>query len=359
MRMMLAANMGRTATAKIYEVDHGGTSLSHDVQASPTRNRRARNQTGCGVYFFFRLGAGAGATDEGSRTGRPLNGRRSIGGLIAIREESKTRQGLQGYVTSSYIIDDLANDVPALTAYSLVSRPAGVLFSSLAEFAAFFGCVPHLRKLAMNVATIGRGDDNDGSHQGGLCKELEMLKVGTGNLRPRWMRFLFGRDGVISLENVRESVFPVTSEVDSWMPGVHELFGRAPRLESAMLLDWRRSHQNLHHITPIPDISHLHSLTLRRALVPKKTKVEAADTAICALDWTRSMLDTGTRLEKAAVIVNASSVIDDEGVRAVWMRLLRPNVVVLVEGECLETTWARIGNTRVQPAERRETFYEL
>ncbi len=70
-----------------------------------------------------------------------------------------------------------------------------------------------------------------------MCKELETLKVGIGHLRPRWMRFLFGRDGIISLENLRESFFPVTSEMDGWMPGVHELFDRAPRLETAMPLD--------------------------------------------------------------------------------------------------------------------------
>ncbi len=80
---------------------------------------------------------------------------------------------------------------------------------------------------------------------GGLCKQLETLKVGIGHLRARWMPFLLGRDGVISLENLREMVFPATLEVDSWMPGVDKLFGRAPRLEKAMLLDWRGSHQHL------------------------------------------------------------------------------------------------------------------
>ncbi len=121
----------------------------------------------------------------------------------------------------------------------------GVFFSSLAELGTFFVCVPHLKRLAVNVITVGRGDDDDDGHDGGLCKELETLKVGIGHLRARWMRFLFGREGVISLENLRELVFPVTSEVNSWMPGVHELFERAPRLETAMLLDWRGSHQNL------------------------------------------------------------------------------------------------------------------
>ncbi len=99
----------------------------------------------------------------------------------------------------------------------------GVFFSSLAELGTFFGCVPHLKRLAVNVITVGRGDDD--AYEGGFCKELETLKVGIGHLRTRWMRFLFGRDGVISLEGLKELVFPVTSEVDSWMPGVHELLG--------------------------------------------------------------------------------------------------------------------------------------
>ncbi len=88
----------------------------------------------------------------------------------------------------------------------------GVFFSSLAELATFFGWVPHLTKLAINVITVGRDDNDDDVHMGGLCKELETLKVGIGHLRARWMRFLFGRDGVISLENLTELVFPVTSE---------------------------------------------------------------------------------------------------------------------------------------------------
>ncbi|PBK60748.1 hypothetical protein ARMSODRAFT_965875 [Armillaria solidipes] len=246
----------------------------------------------------------------------------------------------------------------------------GVFFSSLAELGTFFGCVPRLKRLAMNVITVGRGDDDD-SHEGGRCKELETLKVGIGHLRARWICFLFGRDGVISLENLRELVFPVTSEVDSWMPGVHELFGRAPRLESAMLLDWRGSHQNLDRITPVPDISHLRSLMVfiplaytdryevRRALVHKNTKVDTADTAISALDWTRRMLDTGTQLEEMVLIVNASSVVDGEATREAWARLLRPNVMVRVEGECSDTIRVCLGCASVEPAEGRETFYEL
>ncbi|KAK0472240.1 hypothetical protein IW261DRAFT_1424461 [Armillaria novae-zelandiae] len=247
----------------------------------------------------------------------------------------------------------------------------GVFFSNLAELASFFGCVPHLRRLAMNVVTVGGGDSGDEVYQGGLCNELETLKVGTGNLRPRWMRFLFGRDGVISLENLRELVFPVTSEVDSWMPGVHELVGRAPRLESAMLLDWRGSHQNLDHITPVPDIGHLRCLTVfiplaytdryevRRALIPKNTKVNMADTTITALDWTRRMLDTGPRLEKAVIIVNASSMVDGERVGEAWARLLRPNVMVRVEGDFSEMTRTCLGGVRVEPIEGRGRFYEL
>ncbi|KAK0203310.1 hypothetical protein DFS33DRAFT_784380 [Desarmillaria ectypa] len=122
----------------------------------------------------------------------------------------------------------------------------GVFFGNLGEFGAFFGCVPGLRRLAINVITVGRGGDFVDIHEvGSLCKELETLKVGSGNLRARWMRYLFGREGAISLENLRELVFPVTSEVDSWMPGVHEIFRRAQRLERAMLLDWRGSSQNL------------------------------------------------------------------------------------------------------------------
>ncbi|KAK0484136.1 hypothetical protein EDD18DRAFT_725730 [Armillaria luteobubalina] len=247
----------------------------------------------------------------------------------------------------------------------------GVFFSSLAELASFFGCVPRLKRLAMNVVTVGRGDGDDGSHQGGLCKELETLKVGTGNLRPRWMRFLFGRDGAISLESLRELVFPVTSEVDSWMPGVHELLGRAPRLESAMLPDWRGSHQNLDHITPVPDIGHLRSLTVfiplaytdryevRRALVSNHTKANKADTAISALDWTRRMLDTGTRLEEVVLIVRANSMVGDEGVKETWGHLLRQNVVVRVEGECSEAARACLGRVLVEPTEGRGRFYDL
>ncbi|KAK0237414.1 hypothetical protein EDD85DRAFT_830068 [Armillaria nabsnona] len=155
------------------------------------------------------------------------------------------------------------------------------------------------------------------------------------------------------------------------MPGVHELFGRAPRLERAMLLDWRGSHQNLDHITPIPEISRLRSLTVfvplsyrdryevRRALIPKKTKVNAVDIAISVLDWTRRMLDTSSRLEEVVLIVNATSVVDGEGIRAAWARLLRPNIIMRVEGECSETIRACLGCERVEPTEGREAVYKL
>ncbi|PBK90889.1 hypothetical protein ARMGADRAFT_1110802 [Armillaria gallica] len=155
---------------------------------------------------------------------------------------------------------------------------------------------------------------------------VSLVTIGTGHLPARWMRFLFGRDGIISLVNLRELVFPVLSEVDSWMPGVHEFFGRAPRLERAMLLDWRGSHQNFDYVTPVPDISCLHYPTVfvplaytdryevRRALVPKKTKVNAVDTAISMLDWTRRMVDTSSRLE-VVLIMNATSVVDGKGIQ--------------------------------------------
>ncbi|SJK99162.1 uncharacterized protein ARMOST_02450 [Armillaria ostoyae] len=277
----------------------------------------------------------------------------NLSGQMYLDARHRVRTGVQGVLAQ-------------LTSLTL----DGVFFSSLAELGTFFGCVPHLKRLAVNVITAGRGDDDD-LHQGGLCKELETLKVGIGHLRARWMRFLFGRDGVISLENLKELVFPVTSEVDSWMPGVHELFSRAPRLERVMLLDWRGSHQNLDHITPVPDISHLRSLTVfvplaytdryevRRALVHRNTKVDTVDTAISALDWTRRMLDTGTRLADVVLIVNASSVVDGEATREAWARLLRLNAVVRVEGECSERIRACLGCARVEPAEGKEAFYEL
>ncbi len=186
--------------------------------------------------------------------------------------------------------------------------------------------MPRLKKLAISVVTVGRGDDDDHPHERVLCKTL---KVGIGHLRARWMRFPFGRDGIISLESLMGLVFPVTSEVDSWMPGVHELFGQAPRVETAMVSDWRVSHQNLDRksrlffidssdvsqdTTPIPDINNISSLVVfvplaytdrcevHRALVLQNTKVNTADMTICALDWTRRMLDTSTRLKEVDLL---------------------------------------------------------
>ncbi|KAK0207521.1 hypothetical protein IW262DRAFT_1469472 [Armillaria fumosa] len=82
----------------------------------------------------------------------------------------------------------------------------GVFFSSLTDLGSFFGSVSCLKRLAVNVVTIGRSDD-DAMLQGGLCKELETLKVGTGHLHASWMRSFFGRDGIISLENLRDWSF--------------------------------------------------------------------------------------------------------------------------------------------------------
>ncbi len=62
----------------------------------------------------------------------------------------------------------------------------------------------------MNVVTVGRGDDDD-KHQGRLCKELQTLNVEIGYLRAGWMRFLFGRDGVISIPLVSPPSMPVSS----------------------------------------------------------------------------------------------------------------------------------------------------
>ncbi|KAK0209454.1 hypothetical protein IW262DRAFT_1468711 [Armillaria fumosa] len=120
----------------------------------------------------------------------------------------------------------------------------GTFFSGVAELGTFFGCVPRLRTLAINVATVGRGND---SHQSGLRKELDTPKVAASNLHPRWIQFLLAGDGAILFEKLRELDFVVTSEVDSRKSGVNKLFGRAPRLDSVMLLDWRGSQQNLNH----------------------------------------------------------------------------------------------------------------
>ncbi|KAK0485471.1 hypothetical protein EDD18DRAFT_697686 [Armillaria luteobubalina] len=59
--------------------------------------------------------------------------------------------------------------------------------------------------------------------------------------------------------------------------------------------------------------------------------------------WIRRILDTGPRLEQAVIIVNASSVMDDEGVRTAWMFLLRPNAVPI---------WPEIQGTRASLSSR-------
>ncbi|PBK90882.1 hypothetical protein ARMGADRAFT_281855 [Armillaria gallica] len=154
------------------------------------------------------------------------------------------------------------------------------------------------------------------------------------------------------------------------MPGVRELFGQALRVERAMLLDWRGSHQNLDHIT-LPDISNPRSLIMFvlfahtdrygvcRALIPKNVKVNTADTAICTLDWTRRMLDTGTRLDEVVLLVKESSVVGERVVREAWTRLLRQSIMVHVEGECSEMIRACLGCAGGEPAGRRDVYYEL
>ncbi|PBK90887.1 hypothetical protein ARMGADRAFT_1082140 [Armillaria gallica] len=145
------------------------------------------------------------------------------------------------------------------------------------------------------------------------------------------------------------------------MPGVHEFFGRAPRLEKAMLLKRVSSKPRscLRSLTVFVPLAHTDRYEVRRAHVTKKTKVNTVDTAISVLDWTRRMLGTRTRLEEVVFLMNANSVVDDEGVRAVWTRLLMPNVVVRVQGEFSEATRAWVGNAKVEPAEGREVLYEL
>ncbi|KAK0482151.1 hypothetical protein EDD18DRAFT_1336564 [Armillaria luteobubalina] len=164
-------------------------------------------------------------------------------------------------------------------------------------------------------------------HGGGLFKELEMFKVGTVHLPVRRRHFLFGRDNIISGESERARL---PGDV-----GGGRLNAVRP-LETATLLDldWR--------------------LTAER----RETFYELTLVLSYSWTWTRRILDTDPRLEQAVTIVNASSVMDDEGVRMAWMFLLMPNVVVLMERECSETISARIGNTRVQLAERGRLFYE-
>ncbi len=83
------------------------------------------------------------------------------------------------------------------------------------------------------------------------------------------------------------------------------------------------------------------------------------DTAISVLDWTRRMLGTCTQLEEVVFIMNANSVVDDEGVRTVWTHLLMPNVVVRMQGGCSEATRAWVCNAKVEQAEGRQVYYEL
>ncbi|KAK0430398.1 hypothetical protein EV421DRAFT_2041875 [Armillaria borealis] len=192
----------------------------------------------------------------------------------------------------------------------------------------------------MNVVAVGRGDNDNVSLQGGLCKELETQS----------------RDRT------------PTNEVDalSFRERRRHLFGESE--EVGLPNDVRGGQlDNLDHITPIPGISHLRFFTVfiplaytdryevRRALAPKKTKV---NTAISALDWTRRNLDIGTRLEEVVLIVNASSVVDDEGVSADSTPLLTPNVVVGVEGDCSEATQGRMECISVGQAEGRSAYYE-
>ncbi|KAK0484107.1 hypothetical protein EDD18DRAFT_725614 [Armillaria luteobubalina] len=185
---------------------------------------------------------------------------------------------------------------------------------------------------------------NDGSHEGRLFKELETFKVGTGHLRVRRMRFLCGRDGIISPENLREFVFPVVSEVDGWMSCSHELFGGDSRLETVTLLDWRGNYQNVDHITPYPISvisvpSPLRPLSIYGPIQDSEGSGRQEYQGGCGgCGYMRIGLDKEDAgyeysFRKAVIIVNTGSVMD----RAAWMRLLRMNVAVRMEGECSET----------------------
>ncbi|KAK0484102.1 hypothetical protein EDD18DRAFT_1336328 [Armillaria luteobubalina] len=201
---------------------------------------------------------------------------------------------------------------------------------------------------------------DDGSHEGRLFKELETFKVGTGHLHVKRMCFLFGRDGIISPENLRELVFPVVSEVDGWMSCSHELFGGDSRLEM-VTLDCRGTHKN------VDRSSNLSSLKISP---PNPISVISVPSPLRPLSICGPIRDSegsgrqeyqggcggyggyghmyirldkedagyGYSFTKSAIIGNASSVMGDEGVRAAWMRLLRMNVAVRMEGECPETT---------------------
>ncbi|KAK0485470.1 hypothetical protein EDD18DRAFT_1360925 [Armillaria luteobubalina] len=233
---------------------------------------------------------------------------------------------------------DLTDDIPALTARSVVS--------SLAEPAAFFGRALHLRRLAVNVVMDGGGDGDRrvGRHEVGLFKELETFKVGTVHLRVRRMRFFFGRNGIISLEDLRELVFPVTSEVDGWMPCSHELFNRAPWVETVTLLDWRGAHQNVDlSVISVPSPLRPPSIygPIRDSEGSGRQEYQGGCGGYGYMHIGLDKEDTGYRssLRKAVIIVDASPVMDDEGVGAVWMRLLMMNVAVCMDGECTQTIW--------------------
>ncbi|KAK0484190.1 hypothetical protein EDD18DRAFT_1429804 [Armillaria luteobubalina] len=71
--------------------------------------------------------------------------------------------------------------------------------------------------------------------------------------------------------------------------------------------------------------------------------------AICTLDKQRGFWIRCTPLEKAVAIVNASTMVNDEGVRA--------NIVVRVERQCSAKIWARLGIRQVElHVEKREKF---
>ncbi|KAK0490185.1 hypothetical protein EDD18DRAFT_1334735 [Armillaria luteobubalina] len=210
----------------------------------------------------------------------------------------------------SELYDHLRDDIPVLTARSVVSRaflPRSQhhLFRHITFYlddgqcARFFvDKAPLIEELAIFERRLpnDRGMRTDAWARGvaesvtsaRLAGESQILRPPTREADALPLR------GIISPENMRELVFLVTSEVDGWMSCSHELFNRAPRLERETLLDWRGTHQN---VEPYMD-----RYEIRRALVPKNTKVDAVDTAICALDWTRRMLDPGTPLERRLLL---------------------------------------------------------
>ncbi|KAK0207816.1 hypothetical protein IW262DRAFT_1302479 [Armillaria fumosa] len=53
------------------------------------------------------------------------------------------------------------------------------------------------------------------------------------------------------------------------------------------------------------------------------------DTASCALNWTRQMLDTGTQVEKVVIIM----------AKVHELCPLGQNIMVHIKGECLEAIW--------------------